>query len=447
MITKSRLFILTLACLAALLLFFQPEALAGVHSSQEAAPLVLVLEADGPVSPTMQEYLGRGIRTAERRGADLIVFQLDTPGGGIEVMKRIVEIIRSSPVPVVVYVAPRGAMAGSAGTMITLAGHASAMAPETIIGAASPIDMTGQDLDETIATKEKEAMKALVRSLAERRPPEAVALAEDTIENARAVSASEAFEVGMVDFLASDLDDLLRQLDGFPVQVSGEKQALHTAGPEIMFLSPSFIEQVLGTIANPNIVFLLIQVGVLAVLIEISSPGGWVAGFIGVVCLALATYGLGILPVNWFGLVFLVTAFVLFVLDIKAPTHGALTAAGAASLIVGALVLFNSPGVPVSLRVSPWLVIVTSLLTAAGFGLLVTYALRVQKTPARTGLESYTGRVGTASTPLSPRGTVRVGGELWSAELLPGEEPLPKGARVEVVRADGFKLFVRSLKS
>jgi membrane-bound serine protease (ClpP class) len=168
-----------------------------------------------------------------------------------------------------------------------------------------------------------------------------------------------------------------------------------------------------------------------------------VAGFLGVVCLALATYGLGILPVNWFGLVFLGTAFALFVLDIKAPTHGALTAAGAASLILGALVLFNSPGVPVSVRVSPWLVIITSLLTAAGFGLLVFYVVRVQKVPVWIGTEGAVGRIGTVRSPLSPRGTVRLESELWTAEIIPGEGSLPKGARVEVVRVDGYKLIVK----
>ncbi len=439
----SKLPILALGCLAIGLLFFQPGLRAQDSLAQGERPLVLVLEADGPVSPPMQEYLRRGIRTAEQREASLIVFQLDTPGGGIEVMKRIVEIIRASPVPVVVYVAPEGAMAGSAGTMITLAGHAAAMAPGTIIGAASPIDISGQDLEQTAAAKEKEAMKALARSLAERRPAAAVSLAEETIESARAVSASEAYQAGLVDFLAGSLDDLLRQLDGFPVQVDRQEVRLQTKDAEILRLSPSLIERFLGTVTDPNIIFLLIQIGVLAILIEISSPGGWVAGFIGVVCLALATYGLGLLPVNWFGLVFLATAFVLFVMEIKAPTHGALTAAGAAALIVGALVLFNSPGVPVSLRISPWLVVATSLLMAAGFGVLVTYVMRAQKAPVLMGPEKYVGRLGTARTPLSPRGTVSVGSELWTAELVPGEEHLPKGARVEVVRVEGFKLFVK----
>jgi membrane-bound serine protease (ClpP class) len=182
-----------------------------------------------------------------------------------------------------------------------------------------------------------------------------------------------------------------------------------------------------------------------AILIEISSPGGWVAGFIGVVCLTLATYGLGILPVNWFGLIFLATAFVLFILDIKAPTHGALTAAGIASLIIGSLVLFNSPSVPSFQRVSVPLVVGTSIATGGLFFVILIFAIRAQKTPIRMGMESLIGRVGTVRFDLNPAGSVKLGGELWSAELTDPEESASQGTRVEVVRVQGLKLFVRKV--
>jgi membrane-bound serine protease (ClpP class) len=194
---------------------------------------------------------------------------------------------------------------------------------------------------------------------------------------------------------------------------------------------------------NPNIVFLLISVGVQAILIEISSPGGWVAGFIGVVCLALATYGLGILPVNWFGIVFILTAFVLFIVDIKAPTHGGLTAAGIGSLIVGALVLFNSPSTPSFQRVSVPLVIVTSLLTGVLFFTILMIALRAQRAPIRTGQESLAGRTGIVRSELNPSGSVHIGGELWSAELAEGEAPIPAGTYVQVVRVEGLRIVVK----
>jgi membrane-bound serine protease (ClpP class) len=338
-------------------------------------------------------------------------------------------------------------MAGSAGTVITLAGHAAAMAPETAIGAASPVGPQGEDIPQTEAAKVKEIMKATVRALAERRGPTAIALAQDTIESARAVSNTEAHQAGLVDFIAADTPDLLRQLDGFKVVTADGEHVLHTAGLPTRPLSLSIIEQLLQVLTNPNIVFLLLTLGVQAVLIEISSPGGWVAGFIGVVSLALATYGLGILPVNWFGIVFLALAFVLFFLDIKAPTHGALTVAGVASFITGALVLFNSPNVPSFQRVSVPLVVGTGLVTAAMFFVVVSFALRVRHAPVRTGVRPLIGRVGVARSPLGPNGTVQVGGELWSARLAEGEPPLPRGAAVEILGMDGIRLRVKRASS
>ena len=418
----------------------------GPTHAQGEAPLVLVMTAEGPLTPAMGEYLQRGIRVAERRGAEVIIFQLDTPGGSVDLMNEMVQDMRASPVPIVVYVAPRGAMAGSAGTVLTLAGHAAAMAPETAIGAASPVGAEGEDLGETLEAKTKNILKATVRSLAEGRGPEAVKLAEQTIESAAAVSAREALQAGLVDFIAVDLGDLLSQLDGFVVTTVAGEKVLHTANAEIESFSQSFIEQLLATLTNPNIVFLLIAIGTQAILIELSSPGGWVAGFIGVVCLALATYGLGVLPVNWFGIVFLILAFVLFILDIKAPTHGALTAAGVLSLMVGALVLFNSPNVPSFQRVSVPLIIGMSLATGAIFFAIMIFAIRAQKKPILMGQESLAGRVGTARSDLSPAGLVQVGGELWTAELVDGEEAVARGTRVEIVAVEGLKLRVRRVK-
>ena len=415
--------------------------------AQQSAPLILLLTAKGPLTPAMGQSLERGIRTAEQSGAEALILQLDTPGGSIDLMNRMVQTIRASPVPVVVYVAPSGAIAGSAGTILTLAGHAAAMAPGTAIGAASPVGPEGQELGETLAAKEKNILKATVRSLAEARGAEAIALAEQTIESAEAVSAREALEIGLVDFIANDIPDLLRQLDGFTVTTVAGEHTLHLANALATPLEPAWIESLLGILTNPNIVFLLLTIGVQAILIELSSPGGWVAGFIGVVCLALATYGLGILPVNYFGLIFLATAFVLFVLDIKAPTHGALTAAGVGSLILGALVLFNSPGTPSFQRVSVPLVIGVSLVTAAIFFTILTFALRAQKAPIRTGQESLVGKIGTVRNTLSPVGSVQVAGELWTAELAEGEEPILVGARVEVVRVRGVRVFVRRAES
>ncbi len=404
----------------------------------------IVMNASGPLTPAMLQYLTRGLSYAQNQGAALVIFQLNTPGGEIELLTRMVTAIRGSHVPVVIFIAPRGAMAGSAGTVITLAGHVAAMAPETTIGAASPVGSQGEDIGQTMQAKAKEILKATVRSLAERRSPKAIALAEDTIQNARAVSSAEALKIGLIDFIANDTSDLIAQLDGFQVYTVDGAMVLSTKDLVQVPYNTSLIEQLLQMLTNPNIVFLLLSIGVQAILIELSSPGGWVAGFIGVVCLALATYGLGILPVNWFGILFLLLSFVLFILDIKAPTHGALTVAGIGSFIVGGLVLFNSPGIPDFQRVSVPLVIGSALVTGAIFFIIVGFALRARKRPIISGQESLVEKIGIVREVLDPNGSVQLGGELWSAES-EGEVVLPVGIKVKVVGVKGLKLIVREV--
>ena len=417
-------------------------------SAQSNHSLVMVMTYDGPLTPALIDYISRGLRVADQREADLIVLQLNTPGGSIDLMNEIVQLIRSNPIPIVVYVWPRGGMAGSAGVMITLAGHASAMAPETIIGAASPVGPSGEDLDTTSATKEKNALIATAESLMQDRPPAAIALAKDMIETARAVPVDEALETGLIDYKARTLDNLLTQLDGKTITLDTHTITLNLADAEVETLDPSFIETLLQLLTNPNIVFLLITIGVQAIMIELYTPGGWVAGFIGVVSLALAFYGLGMLPVNWFGLIFLITAFVLFILEVKTSTTGALTAAGLGSLIVGALILFNSPGTPSFQRISIPIVIVISVVTASGFFAIVTFALRSMHTPIRTGQESLARMYGYARSDINPgqTGTAHVNGEEWSVQLSEESGPISKGARLQVVRVEGIRLIVRKIQ-
>jgi membrane-bound serine protease (ClpP class) len=414
-----------------------------VPAGAQEGGLILVLEAQGPLTPAMAEYLDRGIARAEIVNAEAIIFQLDTPGGSIDLMNRMMQAIRASEIPIVVYIAPRGAIAGSAGMVITLAGHAAAMAPETAIGAASPVGMQGEDLEETIEAKAVSILKTQVRNLASHRGAEAVALAEAAVEEAAAATVDEAYEVGLIDFIADDLDDLIAQLDGWTVVTGSEERVLQTANATLEQVPQSAIEQALQALTNPNIVFLLLTVGVQAILIEISSPGGWVAGFIGVVCLALGTYGLGVLPVNWVGLIFIITAFVLFILEIKATTHGALAAAGIASFITGSLVLFNSPGTPAFQRVSIPLVVGAGIFTAALFLVVLTFAIRAQRRPHAVGAEALLGRVGKVRETLKPSGTVLVGGELWSADAEDVDSAVEVGSSVEVIAVDGLRLTVK----
>ncbi len=430
---------LLLALLTALLFSWT-----SVHA-QDGLSTIMVMEIDGTIAPASLQYLERAVKVAERNNAEALILQLNTPGGAITTMNEMVQVMRASSVPIVVYISPRGAMAGSAGTLITLAGHASAMAPETIIGAASPINSDGSDIGETAKAKEIEALKATVRTLAERRGDDAIALAEATIEEARAVSATEAYEVGLVDFIAKDLGDLLEQLNGFEVTVLGESRSLNTSNTRVEDIPLTLIEQLLKMLTDPNIVFLLIAIGTQAIFIELGSPGGWVAGFIGVIALSLAVYGMGILPVNWFGLIFIIVSFVLFILDVKAPTHGALTAAGIGSFIVGALVLFNSPGTPEFGRVSVPLVIATSVLIALMFSAMLAFALRALKAPVRMGQKSLVGKQGVATTDFTSSGEVRVNSELWTAEKVDLTEPIAKGERIEVVEVEGLRLKVRKI--
>jgi len=434
--------ILSFILFTLLALSFIPFASKPVSASSDA-PVIISMNFNGPLTPVWRTYLQRGIDQAVKLDADLIVIELNTPGGSVELMNNLVQQILGSPVPVAVYVAPQGAMAASAGTLLVLAGDYAAMSPDSVIGAASPVGSQGEDIGATMEAKTKEILKASVRAMAERRGADAVALAESAIQDAKAASAKEALAANLVDFIAKDVTDLLALINGKTLSMDGSKVVMHTANARVVEVKASFIENLLGALVNPNIVFVLLALGVQAVLIELSHPGGWVAGFFGAILLALAGYGLGILPVNWFGLVFIGIAFVLYILDIKAPTHGALTIAGTATFIAGALVLFNSSKVPVVDRVSVPLVVGMGLFIGASFFTIVMIAVRAMKTPVATGQQVLVGRTGVAVTELNPTGIVQVAGERWSAKLAEGSNAIELDERVEVVRTEGVKLIVK----
>jgi membrane-bound serine protease (ClpP class) len=419
--------------------------LTSVHA-QSNQPLALVMTADGPIMPPMLEYFKRGIATAEQRNAEVLIIQLNTPGGDLLTTIDMIGAIRASTVPVVVYVAPKNAIAGSAGALITMAGHASAMAPETVIGASTPISGSGGDLNADERAKAVNASKATIRDIVQPRGDQALTLAEAMIDEAKAATANEALEAKLIDFIANDTNDLLQKLDGFTVQVNNKPHIFHTANAQTEPLPMSFIEQLLLLLTNPNIVFSLLSLGITAIIIEISSPGGWVAGFTGAVCILLATYGLGILPVNWLGVLFFVLAFALFILDIKAPTHGALTTAGVASFITGALVLFNSPGTPQFQRVSVPLVVTMGLILGLSFFGILMFALRAMRNPISMGVQTMIGKTGTAKMWDEAGGQVQLAAELWSAEPTSESDKISKGDKVEVVEVQGLHLKVRKSK-
>jgi membrane-bound serine protease (ClpP class) len=407
---------------------------------------IILLEAEGPVTPAMAGYLERGIRTAEEADAAAVILSLDTPGGLVDATQEIVQIFRSSTVPIIVYVTPRGAQAASAGSIITMAGHAAAMAPETVIGAASPVGDNGVDLEETLFRKVTEDLKATVRNLTAGRGEAATDLAEEMIQDARAVTAEEALEAGLIDIVADDIPDLLQQVDGLTVLVDDQRVTLVTASANQRELPANIVEQILFALVNPLLLGILLTLGVQAILIEISNPGGWVAGLIGVLAIGLALYGLGQLPVNWFGIGLIIVAFVLFLMEVKAVAHGALGFTGAVILVAGLLVLFNSPGTPDFLSISIPAAIAISSVTALFFLFVLGKAIGAQRAQPSTGVEGLIGQKGPVRIALTSddlkapySGMVLVAGELWRAQ---SDEEVNKGEPVVVTAVDGVTLRV-----
>jgi len=409
---------------------------------------IVVAEIEGPVTTAMANYFDRVIQTAENSGALAALIVLDTPGGALDVMLEIVQSFRNAEIPIIVYIGPAGAQAASAGSVITLAAHAAGMAPETVIGAASPVDGSGEDIEETLYKKLTEDLRATMRNLTERRGEEAVILAEAMIYEARAVTAYEALDKALIDAVASDVDDLIKQLDGLTVEVKGRPVSLAIANADQQKLSMSLIEQTLHALSNPLLIGLLMTIGVQAILIEIGSPGGWAAGFIGLLCLGLGLYGLGTLPANWLGLGLVAVAFVLFFLEVKTPATGILAVAGTITLLAGLLILFNSPGSPKFARISIAGASGIAIFTASFFLFLVAKAFRAQQQAPSTGVEGMVDMIGTtrtdmvAAAPTSELygGTVLVNGEIWRAL---SESEIEEGQRVVVKSVNGMTIHVK----
>jgi membrane-bound serine protease (ClpP class) len=418
-----------LVLLAATLLFGQVSA--------QAEGAVKLAKFKGPVTPILQAYIDHAISDAENTGAAALVIELDTPGGSVDITKEITQRMTASSVPVIVYVAPAGAHAGSAGTFITLAGHLAAMAPGSSIGAASPVDTEGADLPDTIKKKMTNILVADIKNLTARRGEKAVAWAEKAVAEAEAATADEALDLGVIDVVAQDVPDLLRQLDGRTVTVAGEEVTLNLKDAPVEEIPLGPIQNFLNTIASPALAAILLTIGLNAILFELSSPGGYAAGVVGVICLLLAFYALGTLNANWTGLGFIAIAFVLFVLDIKAPTHGVLTFGGIAAFILGAFVLFNTPDTQV-----PWPTIIgLALATGAFFAFAVAKAWAAQRRRPTTGMESLIGKTAEVRQALTPDGMVFVNGELWHAVSESGS--IPTGETAIVTGQDGLRLHVQ----
>ncbi len=409
-------------------------------SGPDAPPgAVHVLTTHGVVNPIMNRYLDRGIDAAEDKEAAVVVIRLDTPGGLVSSMNDIVKRILASEVPVVVYVTPPGGQAASAGTFITMSGHVAAMAPATRIGAAHPVGSQGEEIEGPLNDKVTNDSVALIRSLAERYGRNAD-WAESAVRESVSANANEALELNVVDLVAQDLDDLLNSIDGREVELqSGRDVVLRSAEAPVVYNDRNFIEDFLDIIADPNIAFLLLSLGSLALFIEIINPGHIFPGVFGVISLLLGFFALSVLPFNWAGVALILTAFVLFGLEMFVTSHGILGIGGAVALLLGGLILTsdNPPG----FQVSHWLVFTVAATLGVFVVSIVINILRIRHMPAQVGIETTVGRKAVARSALNPRGFVFLDGEYWSAEAEEGEIQL--GENVIITEVRGLKLKVK----
>lgn len=410
-----------------------------LNSTAQTPGSVVVLGANGPVTPVMVSHIERGIARAEADNATALIIELNTPGGQTDLTRIIIQHIVNSEVPVVVYVYPPGGFAASAGTFITLAGHVAAMAPQTSIGAASPINIGGGEIDATLRAKLENILVADMENLAERRGEKAVKFATDAIREARAANAKTALSLGVIDIIATNLDDLLAQLDGRDVQLLSGSRTLHTASAPITRIPMTLAEQILSVILRPEIAFMLLAIGPLAIIYELANPGGYIGGVIGVICTVLGLYAIGQLPVNYAGIALLVLALALFTADVFAPTHGVLTTAAVVSLILGGLLMFNETELGYRVSVGP----IISVAVALGliFFFIVGKAVATLKMkPASIGAR-IDGMHGIAKTQLSPEGIVLVDGARWQASTV--GQPIEEGESIQVISVSGLRLTVQ----
>ena len=414
------------------------------EDSIRSEPHALIMQVDGVINSVNGRFVSRAIEQSEEDRATLLIIELDTPGGLLGSTREIVQLLLESPIPIAVFVSPKGARAGSAGTFITAAGNFAVMAPGTNIGAAAPISSNGGDLEDTLASKVENDAAALIRSIAQTRGRNQDKL-EATVRSAASYSAQEALADDVVDLIAENVDELLSKLDGLSVQTSLGTVVLETNGLEIRSFKKSILEHFLEVISDPNVSFLLLMVGGLGIVVEIFNPGLVGPGVIGVICLLLAFLALGNLPVNWAGVVFILLAVVLIVLEIAVSGFGILGVGAIVSLIVGGFLLFNqfgdiSPYQPF-FNVNRWLLygssgVVGVAMTYVG---LSSYQLRREVSPEKS--RSLIGMQATVTAELSPRGIVLVGNETWTAISDDGRV-ITTGEAVEVQSEDGLVLTV-----
>ncbi|MFH1754330.1 MAG: nodulation protein NfeD [Candidatus Latescibacterota bacterium] len=405
--------------------------------SAPGKPVVFISYMQGPIGPVSKDYFHRIVELA---GADLpscIVLVLDTPGGLDASMRSIIKDIFASPVPVVTFVYPSGARAASAGAIISLAAHITAMAPGTNMGAAHPVAIGQGQMDEEMAEKVTNDAAAYARSIATKRGRD-LDWAEKVVRESISSTAQEAEELGIVDIVAADVVDLLKKLDGRTVEMNGRKLTLSTAEAKPQELRPSLRERFLARITDPNIAYLLMLLGFFGIIFELQNPGAIFPGVAGGISILLAFYALQLLPVNYAGLALIVLALILFALEIKIPSGGLLTVGGVIAMVIGSIMFIDSP-LPF-MRVSLSVMIPAVLFTVLFFLFAVGMGLRAQRRKVSTGVSGLIGEMGVAKSDVFTEGSVFVHGEYWNAC---SDEKIPAGSRIEVRAVDGMILKVK----
>jgi membrane-bound serine protease (ClpP class) len=398
---------------------------------------VYVLPAVGSINPGLAEFVLDGIRTAEREQAEALVITLDTPGGLDTSMRQIAQAIINARVPVIVYVFPRGARAASAGLLITIAAHVAAMAPGTNIGAAHPVSVGMGKVDKVMGEKAVNDMAAYGRALAVERGRNADWVEKGVRESA-SIPATEALRLKVVEVMADDVDDLLRKVEGRRVVVAGKTHILHTSGAPVREIPEDLRTKVLKHIADPNVAFILMMLGMAGLYFELAHPGVVLPGVVGALALLLAFFAFQTLPVNFIGILLILLAFVFFILEVKVTSYGLLSLGGVISLLLGSMMLFRRGETGMSIS---WGVLIPTVVTVSLFFIVVAgIAFRIHLRRSMSGAAGMVGEKGVAYTRVAPEGQVFVHGEYWKAV---SEEPIAPGEPIEVVQVVGLKLLVR----
>ncbi|MBI2116788.1 MAG: nodulation protein NfeD [candidate division NC10 bacterium] len=426
---RSRLLLLARVLLVALpvCLLVQP----GVASARQ----VNVIRVESVISPSSADYIVTAIKQAEKDKVAALVIELDTPGGLDTSMRVIIKEMLAAERPIVVYVAPSGARAASAGAFITVAAHIAAMAPGTNIGAAAPVAMGGQ-MDKTMEKKVTNDAAAYMRTIAEKRG-RPIDLAEEWVRKATAKTETEALKTKLIDVISPKLDDLLQAIDGRVVTTAAGKVKIETKNAVVHREDMNLREKILRVITDPTIAYLLLILGLAGLYFEFSTPGAILPGVLGGISLILALYAFQQLPINYAGVLLILLAIVMFIAEIKVVSHGVLTAGGIAAMILGSMMLINTPAP--FMRISLTAIIGTAAATAGFFLFVVGAGVKALRTRTVTGMEGLIGEIGVVRTRLAPRGQVFLRGELWNAE---GDGVVETGESVRITGMDGLTLKV-----